>query len=39
MARPEDFQGHSLSVSDIVVMNRDGGYDYSIYSDQSCEIS
>lgn len=22
--RPEDFQGHSLSVSDIVVMNRDG---------------
>lgn len=24
IARPEDFQGHSLSVSDIVVMNRDG---------------
>lgn len=22
--RPEDFQGHSLSISDIVVMNRDG---------------
>lgn len=24
MDRPEDFKGHSLSVSDIVVMNRDG---------------
>lgn len=22
--RPEDFEGHSLSVSDVVVMNRDG---------------
>jgi antirestriction protein ArdC len=24
MDRPEDFKGHSLSVSDVVVMNRDG---------------
>jgi len=24
--RPKDFQGHSLSVSDIVVLNKDGSY-------------